>query len=38
MGAVIHGLRLNYIEFLKWGIKEEGYSYQPFKKMETSHE
>jgi V/A-type H+-transporting ATPase subunit I len=38
MGAVVHGLRLNYIEFFKWSIKEDGYSYQPFKKQEISHE
>ncbi|KTD10816.1 V-type ATP synthase subunit I [Legionella gratiana] len=38
MSAVVHGLRLNYIEFLKWSIKEDGYSYQPFKKQEISHE
>ncbi|WP_058534972.1 V-type ATP synthase subunit I [Legionella saoudiensis] len=38
MSAVIHGLRLNYIEFFKWSIKEDGYSYQPFKKQEISHE
>lgn len=38
MSAVIHGLRLNYIEFFKWSIKEDGYGYQPFKKQEISHE
>ncbi|MFC3909126.1 V-type ATP synthase subunit I [Legionella dresdenensis] len=38
LGAVVHGLRLNYIEFFKWSIKEDGYSYQPFKKQEISHE
>jgi V/A-type H+-transporting ATPase subunit I len=38
MGAVIHGLRLNYIEFFKWSIKEEGYGYQPLTKRETPHE
>ncbi|CDZ78971.1 V-type ATP synthase subunit I [Legionella massiliensis] len=38
MGAVIHGLRLNYIEFFKWALKEDGYIYQPFKKQEISHE
>jgi V/A-type H+/Na+-transporting ATPase subunit I len=38
MGGLIHGLRLNYIEFLKWSVKEEGYSYEPFKKVEVSHE
>jgi V/A-type H+/Na+-transporting ATPase subunit I len=38
MSAVIHGLRLNYIEFFKWSIKEDGYRYQPFKKEEVKHE
>jgi V/A-type H+-transporting ATPase subunit I len=38
MSAVIHGLRLNYIEFFKWSIKEDGYRYQPFKKEEVRHE
>lgn len=38
MGAVIHGLRLNYIEFFKWSMKEDGYRYQPFKKEESLHE
>lgn len=38
MSAVIHGLRLNYIEFFKWSIKEEGYPYEPLKKMEVNHE
>ncbi|MBL7478431.1 V-type ATP synthase subunit I [Legionella bononiensis] len=38
MSAVIHGLRLNYIEFFKWSIKEDGYPYQPFRKEEIVHE
>lgn len=38
MSAVIHGLRLNYIEFFKWSVKEEGYQYDPLKKMEVDHE
>lgn len=38
MSAVIHGLRLNYIEFYKWSIKQEGYSYMPLRKTEVSHE
>lgn len=38
MSAVIHGLRLNYIEFFKWSVKEDGYGYQPFKKQEISNE
>lgn len=38
MSGVIHGLRLNYIEFMKWSVKEEGYPYEPLKKVEVSHE
>ena len=30
MSAVVHGLRLNCIEFFKWGLPEEGYSYKAF--------
>ncbi|MGR8952882.1 MAG: V-type ATP synthase subunit I [Gammaproteobacteria bacterium] len=29
--GVIHGLRLNVIEFFNWGLKEEGTLYKPFK-------
>jgi V/A-type H+-transporting ATPase subunit I len=32
MGGVVHGLRLNCIEFFNWGLCEEGYAFQPFKK------
>lgn len=36
MSGVVHGLRLNYIEFFNWGMAEEGYPYRPFsKKGET---
>jgi V/A-type H+/Na+-transporting ATPase subunit I len=31
----IHGLRLNVIEFFKWGVKDEGNPYRPFEKKET---
>ena len=31
--GVIHGLRLNVIEFFNWGLKEEGTLYKPFKKI-----
>ena len=34
MGGVIHGLRLNLIEFYHWGIHEEGYLFKPFSKRE----
>ena len=30
MSGVVHGLRLNCIEFFKWGLPEEGYSFQAF--------
>jgi V/A-type H+-transporting ATPase subunit I len=32
--AVIHGLRLNVIEFFNWGLKEEGSLYKPFRRTE----
>jgi V/A-type H+-transporting ATPase subunit I len=32
--AVIHGLRLNVIEFFNWGLKEEGSLFKPFRRME----
>ncbi len=31
----IHGLRLNVIEFFKWGVQEEGNPYRPFAKKES---
>ena len=30
--AVIHGLRLNVIEFFNWGLKEEGALFKPFRR------
>ncbi|KXS37531.1 V-type ATP synthase subunit I [Modicisalibacter tunisiensis] len=36
MGGVVHGLRLNLIEFLRWGIKGEGRPYQAFANKEES--
>lgn len=30
MSGVVHGLRLNCIEFFGWGLPEEGYPFQPF--------
>jgi V/A-type H+-transporting ATPase subunit I len=35
VGATVHGLRLNFIEFLSWGIAAEGYPFRPFKKTEV---
>jgi V/A-type H+-transporting ATPase subunit I len=32
--AVIHGLRLNVIEFFNWGLKEEGWQFKPFRRNE----
>lgn len=34
MSAVVHGLRLNVIEFFNWGLTEEGYLYRPFNRKE----
>jgi V/A-type H+-transporting ATPase subunit I len=33
--GVIHGLRLNVIEFFDWGAPDEGRLYKPFKRKET---
>jgi len=35
ISAVVHGLRLNLIEFFNWGIKEEGNLYRVFKRKES---
>jgi V/A-type H+-transporting ATPase subunit I len=32
MGGVVHGLRLNCIEFFNWSLTEEGRPFQPFRK------
>jgi V/A-type H+-transporting ATPase subunit I len=34
--GVIHGLRLNVIEFFNWGLKDEGRLFIPFRKKEGS--
>jgi V/A-type H+-transporting ATPase subunit I len=34
--GVIHGLRLNVIEFFNWGLKEEGQRFLPFRRKEDS--
>ena len=36
MSGVIHGLRLNLLEFYNWGIKGEGYPFKAFKKRGES--
>jgi V/A-type H+-transporting ATPase subunit I len=35
MSGVVHGLRLNYIEFYNWALSGEGYPFQAFRKKET---
>jgi V/A-type H+-transporting ATPase subunit I len=35
MAGVVHGLRLNYIEFYNWGQAEEGTEFQPFARKEA---
>lgn len=32
MSGVVHGLRLNFIEFFNWGLAEEGYPFKPFQR------
>jgi V/A-type H+-transporting ATPase subunit I len=32
MSGIVHGLRLNYIEFFNWSLREEGHSFRPFAK------
>jgi V/A-type H+-transporting ATPase subunit I len=34
--AVIHGLRLNVIEFFNWGLTEEGNPFRPFRRKEST--
>jgi V/A-type H+-transporting ATPase subunit I len=36
VSGVIHGLRLNLIEFYNWSLADEGYPFQPFAKQEVS--
>ncbi|WP_289036386.1 V-type ATP synthase subunit I [uncultured Roseibium sp.] len=35
IAGVVHGLRLNVIEFFNWGLKDEGTPFRPFKKEES---
>jgi V/A-type H+-transporting ATPase subunit I len=35
MSGVIHGLRLNFIEFYGWGLSEEGYPFKAFARKEN---
>ena len=32
MGGVVHGLRLNCIEFFNWSLTEEGHPFRAFRK------
>ncbi len=34
IGGVVHGLRLNLIEFFSWSLTDEGYEYKPFQLKE----
>ncbi len=36
ISGLVHGLRLNYIEFYNWALSGEGYPFRPFKKTEIS--
>jgi V/A-type H+/Na+-transporting ATPase subunit I len=36
MSGVVHGLRLNFIEFYNWGLSEEGYPFKAFAKREET--
>lgn len=36
MSGVVHGLRLNFIEFYKWGLSEEGYPFKAFARKEVA--
>ena len=35
VSGVVHGLRLNLIEFLGWGIADEGRPFEPFSMKEA---
>jgi V/A-type H+-transporting ATPase subunit I len=35
-GGVVHGLRLNYIEFFNWGLGGEGHPFRPLARREQS--
>ncbi|WP_462322866.1 V-type ATP synthase subunit I [Halochromatium sp.] len=36
ISGLVHGLRLNYIEFYNWALSGEGYPFRPFKKTEIT--
>jgi V/A-type H+-transporting ATPase subunit I len=35
MSGVVHGLRLNFIEFYRWGLSEEGTVFRKFARKEV---
>lgn len=35
MSGVVHGLRLNFIEYFNWGVPEEGYPFRRFARREA---
>ena len=35
ISGVVHGLRLNYIEFFKWGFDDEGEAFTPFSRKQV---
>ncbi len=35
VSGLVHGLRLNFIEFFNWGLTQEGYPFKPFSKQES---
>ena len=38
MSGVVHGLRLNFMEFYNWGMPEEGHTFEAFARTKVSHE
>lgn len=38
IGGVVHGLRLNLIEFYNWSLSDEGYAFQPFARAAKQEE
>lgn len=38
ISGVVHGLRLNFIEFFNWGLSEEGRPFKTFSRQEVDHE
>lgn len=35
VGGIVHGMRLNFIEFYNWSLTEEGYPYRPLERKES---